>query len=139
MGLSLMHVEVQTSSMKNRILTWMTFSIVAFSTGFHAQAAAKGEKKKKVPVTQCYLHGIVKPKDDNKKGELSDMIRMRFDADSRDKCKRMIDSYCRYNVRDKGYLAGTLAAYWRPDVENPDDKVSFSFSDNCIVTASDEN
>ncbi|NUM88736.1 MAG: hypothetical protein HUU37_06000 [Bdellovibrionales bacterium] len=127
--------------MRNRSLALMGISIVAFCLGFHALGAAKGRKKARPPVAQCYLHGIVRAKDESKKPELSDMIRMRFDADSRDKCKRMLDAYCRYNIRDRGYLAGTLEAYWRPDVndDSDSDKVTFTFTDKCMVSASDEN
>ncbi len=62
------------------------------------------------------------------------MLRLHFDATDKASCIRLINSYCRYNVRDQGYSPRDLDAFFKPDVDK-DEKTTFNLSENCRVTS----
>ena len=85
---------------------------------------------------QCYLHGVMKPKT-GKKAEITDMLRLHFDAEDLAKCKRLITSYCRYNVSDQDYSPVNLEAFFKPDVDKKE-KIIMKLSESCKIIMSDE-
>lgn len=88
--------------------------------------------------SRCFLHGIITPLYENKdKTTLSDMIRMRFDADDRVKCELMITNYCQYNILEKAYSPKRLKGYFKPDVDKSEES-AYTLAENCKLIPAEE-
>jgi hypothetical protein len=80
---------------------------------------------------RCFMHGIMTPKLENKeKTSLSDMIRLHFDANDKDKCEQMMESYCVHNVKEKEYSPARLTGSFKPDVDKSEE-TSYRFTESC--------
>jgi hypothetical protein len=83
---------------------------------------------------RCFMHGMIVPKVDNKeKTSLSDFLRLHFDVktpEDKDKCERMMGSYCENNVKRKGYSPLRLKGSFKPDVEKTEE-TTYRFTENC--------
>lgn len=87
---------------------------------------------------KCFLHGIITPgSGTTEKASVSDMIRMRFDADDKAKCELMMKSYCQHNVREKHYSPTRLKGSFKPDTEKTEE-FSYTFDSKCKLLTDGE-
>ena len=85
--------------------------------------------------SRCFLHGVlVAAKDREEKKSITDMIRLNFEADVKEKCERVMTSYCNYNVQMKGYSPIKLNGSFKPDTDGRDE-FKYSFSSECKIQA----
>jgi hypothetical protein len=89
--------------------------------------------------SRCFLHGTIVPNEDNdEKPSMFDMIRMRFDADNKSKCEKMLFSYCYNNVMLKKYLANRLKGSFKPDMDKKEE-YRYHFDKKCRPVSDDDN
>jgi hypothetical protein len=87
---------------------------------------------------KCFLHGLISPSSGNlEKSSVSDMIRMRFDADNQPKCEKMLKAYCQYNVKEKNYSPSRLKGSFKPDTEKTEE-VKYTFDAKCKLLTDGE-
>lgn len=73
---------------------------------------------------RCFLHGIITPLyEGSEKPSLSDMLRLHFDADNKNKCEQMITAYCQYNIREKNYSPERLKGSFKPDMDKSEEYI----------------
>jgi hypothetical protein len=85
----------------------------------------------------CYLHGILVPERESaEKPSITDMIRLHFDADSKEKCERMMASYCYANVKTRGYLPTRLVGVYKPDYDGREE-TKYRLSPECTLIPGD--
>lgn len=86
---------------------------------------------------RCFMHGIIVPTA-GEKAQLSDLLRLHFDADNKKKCEALMSAYCQYNIREKEYSPERLKGSWKEDSAKAEE-VNYTFSPKCkIVPEKDE-
>lgn len=81
--------------------------------------------------SRCYLQGTVSAVGANEaKPSITDMLRMKFDADNRAKCEEMLKSYCFYQLKEKDFSPVKLKASWKPDLDKKEE-YTYSFNAKC--------
>jgi len=97
-----------------------------FLSSFFSTSASSGSPR-------CFLHGVlVAAAGNEEKPSLSDMIRLNFDADNKEKCERIMTSYCNYSVKDKNYSPVRIKGSFKPNGEGAEE-FRYSFSQDCTL------
>jgi len=78
------------------------------------------------------MHGII-ASPNAKKTQLSDMIRLHFDADDQKKCELLMTAYCEVHVIGKEYATDRLKGMFRPESKGEDkaEEVRWQFTPKC--------
>lgn len=82
---------------------------------------------------RCYLWGYSVASsitDGTNFATLGNLIRMNFDADSLEKCRTMINAYCRHNILDNREFPKKMRAFYRPK-DKPDPTHYFKVGMTC--------
>lgn len=81
---------------------------------------------------RCFMHGIIVPPG-TQKTQLSDMIRLHFDADDKKKCEMMFTSYCQIQVIEKGFVTDRLKGVFRPESKGEEkaEESRYKFDPKC--------
>ena len=116
---------------ENHTLNRLRCLPLALALLFLASPAFAGSPK-------CFLHGIISPSSGNlEKPSVSDMIRMRFDADTQLKCEQMLKAYCQYNVKEKNYSPTRLKGSFKLDMEKTEE-VKYTYDAKCKLLVEGE-
>lgn len=100
------------------IVVFGIFSLVLFSS----TGVAGGPR--------CFMHGVLMPGSKSEKPSVDDMIRLRFDANSKEGCEKMMISYCVYNIQMQGYSPEKMAGSFKADTD-ADEEFKYTFSSDC--------
>jgi hypothetical protein len=88
--------------------------------------------------TQCFLYGSITDTTFSGlakgKSAVSNMIRLHMDANTVDYCQKMISSYCRNNILDKGDVPSKLNAYFSDEKAK---RTVFTIDKKCKVKRED--
>lgn len=107
--------------------------LLALAFAPHADAEAVSAK--------CFMHGVITAKG-AKKSQLSDMIRLHFDADEQKKCELLMTAYCEVHVIGKDYPSDRLRGAFRPESKGdeaaPETRYKFETKCKLVVDESKE-
>ncbi|MEK6705406.1 MAG: hypothetical protein AABZ06_06425 [Bdellovibrionota bacterium] len=93
------------------------------------------------PFPICFLWGTARPRDAKVKEKgfesVSNTIRLKFDADSKDECKSQFESYCRGGIMARGFKTDKLNGYFQETSDSS--RINFTVDPACAVRKTADN
>jgi hypothetical protein len=81
---------------------------------------------------RCFLYGVLLHADGNAaQPSFSDMIRLNFEASGKVRCEQIMESYCSYNVKEKGYSPAKLRGVFKEDAGSSGEEQKYQFNSDC--------
>jgi hypothetical protein len=87
--------------------------------------------------TRCFLYGSVDSgsiSGSRNRSGVTNVIRLQMDADTSEKCEKMLSSYCRYSILNLQYIPRSLKAYFKDDARKPTNKTEFAIDQKCTIS-----
>jgi hypothetical protein len=82
---------------------------------------------------RCYVHGYIVPSGQrDEKVTLTDMVRLNFEADSKEGCEQLMARYCGNNVKSEGYLPTKIEGSFKPDRQGTEE-LRYRFTQDCSL------